>query len=248
MRYHVAREIDGMDNTTTRDQYEDPSTPTDADAAQGPVDFDIYCLRCGYNLRGLSGDPIRCPECGDLNPRGDASIPAAHISGQLRRLESSLAGCVALLLVALPFQIMFWMLLARAQQWAQPVGGLLAYPGIPAFLPLIMWLPVAQRFKATCRGAAGWLGLLIRYHVLGLAAGTAIVAPTIALFLLGTRKMSQAVPCAMPFIALAVVYVTVRPIHARLMVGVHKLQREVAVEILREESRRREHRGLNWSD
>lgn len=31
-------------------------------------DTDRYCRLCGYNLRGLSGDSVRCPECGKLNP------------------------------------------------------------------------------------------------------------------------------------------------------------------------------------
>ena len=29
------------------------------------------CLKCGYRLRGLDGDPIRCPECGHVNPTSD---------------------------------------------------------------------------------------------------------------------------------------------------------------------------------
>ncbi len=28
---------------------------------------DVPCSACGYNLRGLAGDAIRCPECGTLN-------------------------------------------------------------------------------------------------------------------------------------------------------------------------------------
>lgn len=36
-------------------------------AAHRERDEDWCCLSCGYLLRGLSGDPIRCPECGHLN-------------------------------------------------------------------------------------------------------------------------------------------------------------------------------------
>lgn len=43
-----------------------PSSPS------GPeIDTDAYCRRCTYNLRGLSGDPVRCPECGQLNTLTD---------------------------------------------------------------------------------------------------------------------------------------------------------------------------------
>ena len=48
-------------------------TPTDLPYAkpvaqsQEPIDEDLYCLSCGYNVRGLTGNPIRCPECGDSN-------------------------------------------------------------------------------------------------------------------------------------------------------------------------------------
>lgn len=29
-----------------------------------PIDFDYPCTGCGYNLRGLCGKVVRCPECG----------------------------------------------------------------------------------------------------------------------------------------------------------------------------------------
>ncbi|MBI5865778.1 MAG: hypothetical protein HZB38_15000 [Planctomycetes bacterium] len=35
------------------------------------LSYDAPCARCGYNLRGLSGDPICCPECGGFNPRAE---------------------------------------------------------------------------------------------------------------------------------------------------------------------------------
>lgn len=31
------------------------------------VDLDLYCVRCGYNLRGLPVGGCTCPECGRLN-------------------------------------------------------------------------------------------------------------------------------------------------------------------------------------
>ena len=45
-----------------------------------PEDLDLYCLECGYNLRGHSGDPRRCPECFHLNSVGDAELSAEMIS------------------------------------------------------------------------------------------------------------------------------------------------------------------------
>ncbi len=41
------------------DHASDP--PTDAPLAA--IEVDLYCPKCGYNLRGLTGN--RCPECGD---------------------------------------------------------------------------------------------------------------------------------------------------------------------------------------
>jgi len=36
----------------------------------GAIDEDLFCLTCGYNLRALRGDPVRCPECGEDNAVG----------------------------------------------------------------------------------------------------------------------------------------------------------------------------------
>ena len=47
-------------------------------------------MQCGYNLRGLSGDPVTCPECGFLNPRRKPPSVAYHIENRRRSLESSL--------------------------------------------------------------------------------------------------------------------------------------------------------------
>ena len=47
-------------------------------------DADFYCLHCAYPLRGLPGDPIRCPECFCLNPRSKLLVV------RIRRFEKVL--------------------------------------------------------------------------------------------------------------------------------------------------------------
>ncbi len=56
---------------------------------------DLYCLGCGYNLRGQSGDPRRCPECGHFSKMEELLIPAKKIQAALRQLESGAAMCGA---------------------------------------------------------------------------------------------------------------------------------------------------------
>lgn len=50
-----------------------PSGPAPSGSPQpGPViETDALCRRCDYNLRGLAGDPVRCPECGQVNSLAD---------------------------------------------------------------------------------------------------------------------------------------------------------------------------------
>ena len=50
---------------------------------QVPADLDLFCLGCGYNLRGLCGDPRCCPECGTNNRVSDLTIPSHVIAKQL---------------------------------------------------------------------------------------------------------------------------------------------------------------------
>jgi hypothetical protein len=75
------------------ESYESSSDRAAANA--GLVDEDIYCLTCGYNLRGLYGDPVRCPECGEWNNLGTVRIPAKHIQRALREMETAPTLCVA---------------------------------------------------------------------------------------------------------------------------------------------------------
>ena len=58
------------------------------------TDVDLYCLHCGYNLRGLSGDPRRCPECGQFSPLGEAAVPGPFLRRSQRRLRAPPSLCV----------------------------------------------------------------------------------------------------------------------------------------------------------
>jgi hypothetical protein len=64
--------------------------------ASGALDEDLFCLDCGYNLRGLRGDPLRCPECGRLNDLGTVAIPAPLIRTALHGMETNPTWCVIL--------------------------------------------------------------------------------------------------------------------------------------------------------
>ncbi len=78
------------------------SRPYDAPICQGlRVDSDgilaedAFCPQCGYNLRGLPGDPIRCPECGEASSLEGLAVPAPLIRAALRGMEHAPTRCVA---------------------------------------------------------------------------------------------------------------------------------------------------------
>jgi|GEM_PF-4541753 len=134
----------------------DPGVPTRV------LEFDLRCQTCGYNLRGLAGDPVRCPECGQLNPLGEAEIPEALIAARLRKWEAHLIVCVSALLFALPWQLMLCAILvdeASRNPFSNAVKDVLFCPGIPAFGPLLVWVATVFSFRASCRAsqkAAAW--------------------------------------------------------------------------------------------
>lgn len=58
-----------------------PDTPPATTTEHPAIPYDLYCLKCAYNLRGLTGD--RCPECGES--LGDARSPVSGIPWVHRR-------------------------------------------------------------------------------------------------------------------------------------------------------------------
>lgn len=64
-----------------------------------PIDFDAPCRRCNYNLRGLRGNPICCPECG--LEHAPAELQSLHgLRARFRQLKGAgdamLLGIIAL--------------------------------------------------------------------------------------------------------------------------------------------------------
>lgn len=94
-------------------------------------------MRCGYNLRGLDGDPLRCPECSHANARVELFGRAAQVR-RLRELQGagdafllaavSLVGGVALwhfnglLPLAAPLLALGALLLYNATAVARRIG------------------------------------------------------------------------------------------------------------------------------
>ena len=129
-----------------------PSIRTDA---SGAIDEDIYCLHCGYNLRGLAGDPVCCPECGNLNDLGTAAIPAEMIAKSMRSMETAPTMCAgfafALVVLASPF-----LFVARYDTIC------VLTVAIPATLG---WIPFYFRMKRVYENRTGWRGILRDFHI-----------------------------------------------------------------------------------
>ena len=220
--------------------------PNDPELLAGNVDF--YCSGCGYNLRGLTGDPKRCPECFHLNPISDLLVPAEAITRQLRKLEIAPVACVAAILM-LAAGVTAAILLGAP-------GGLCCLVAMLVPAPSV-WLLGADSFARSCRCSAGWRRALARFHVYGLlmfAAGIGI--PLLLLWIvvsyLRERWGGDIGPAVVPAllvsgVSFAVLYfVAVRPLYHMAKSGFKGLQQQTAVEMARElhraDLRRRLHR------
>lgn len=214
------------------------------------IDRDLYCLQCGYNLRGLSGDPARCPECGYANPIADVEIPADLITEQLKKMEPGAAVFAALLFVALGA---LSIVVLRLEAAASVVYCL----SIATALALASWLNLALVvFPKSCLRKPGWFGALMTYHlwalllvigVVGLPIFALALSPTLFRGLNLHRTDVQIAIVAGGAIALALyvvgLVVCVPWAYRRATGAMAPLQREVAITIARTEIRKRLARG-----
>lgn len=146
------------------------------------VDRDLYCVSCGYNLRGLSTDPRRCPECGHENSVADLLVPAEAIAGALSHLEAAPAMATGAVVVMLVWLTPTWIVLAVRGEFP-------LFPRVAMMAAMsacvIAYAVGVRRFRDTCDGQKGWVSALLRHHFYGLFAGvfvTAVVAACAILF------------------------------------------------------------------
>jgi hypothetical protein len=225
------------------------SCETDSPVAESPrtaeIKTDLYCLECGYNLRGLSGDPVRCPECGYRNPIGDVELPADQIRKQLREMETAPTISVAALLVLLPMAPCWVVLIADGAL----MGPGLECPTLATVVALFLLVVGVAQFRASCMERPGWLAALVRYQVVSLLlAGSLLAFIVIGVDFLsepawlwgrGARDPWACATGAVVFLAVAAgVLWGVRPVHRWLKAPMERLQRQVAVRIARDRIRR----------
>jgi hypothetical protein len=204
--------------------------PTDPRLIAGDVDF--YCAGCGYNLRGLAGDPKRCPECGQFNPIELLIIPAEAIRKALRRLETAptVAFMGLLMLVGAA-------LLLRVSYTPSAILGVFA---------AACTLVGVSGFAHECQYRAGWFGALLWYFLYGTLLLAAGIGMPIALLWAGGLTLERAfrgtaAPCVWLVIAVVVATIpavlSVRVLYRAAQRVIRELQRETAVRMAQQAHR-----------
>lgn len=232
----------------------DSEQPPTAYSVADAIQTDLFCLNCGYNLRGLSGDPVRCPECAFLNPIGDVEIPAPIISKQLRRMETAPATSVLGFLFLLPLLGIWAAIFQEGPRLdAEPI----VYLGVPTLGALLTWIVGALRFRSSCLGRPGWLAALLRYQlvalllvgVIGVVFGCAVWAANASAGPLGVidDSLAELLGGLVVFLlVLAAILWGLRPVHRWLRAPMEQLQRQVAVRIARDRIRQELRHKPRW--
>ena len=133
----------------------------------------LLCLKCSYSLRGLSGDVVTCPECGERNNA------AEMVAGQWNRrwyevplfheLKTPCTWALATAIVA--FSVFLVLLVIAPTLWYVPIGGW--------FTGVIVWIVLLRRAERRFGNMSG-VALALLFHVV---VGARIAAPI--LFIVG---------------------------------------------------------------
>lgn len=154
-------------------QFVEPIPLTPALSPDGSIDEDLYCLECGYNLRGLSGDPIRCPECGARNDLGTIAIPAIYIQKALREMETAPTGCVASAFAGATCGAVAWLVgEIDFALWSTAIVGIL----------VATWCATYIAMRNTYEDQPGWRRILGDFHLATLFCTVVIPLSVLALW------------------------------------------------------------------
>lgn len=208
-----------------------------------PENLDLFCLHCGYNLRGLSGDPRRCPECGNLNPVGDLVVPAVEILGQLRAMETGPAFCM-LCLLSLLWAIVFCFV-AETSRFS---GSSATCTWVVIIAAIPGWILSAAHYRKSCIGKPDCWMALWKYHMYGLVAFGVFFGPIVIVFWLldAVFLITKVGFLACVFAAAVFSLYGVRWAYRRASEDMRRLQREVAAQMARDYHRRRLGRRHSW--
>lgn len=151
-----------------------------------PLPLDLSCLNCGYNLRGLYGNPIRCPECFHFSPRlvPESLLPAGETKSPSREdvilkdlVTRGSLPAVALALFLLPACVLL-LLEGGWPVWLMPPLSWCA--GVVGLSGLVL-------FWRRCRGVEGWCIAFCRYLFV------ASISVLINAFLIGALAIGAAI-------------------------------------------------------
>lgn len=207
------------------------------------LDRDLYCLSCGYNLRGLIGDPVRCPECGYLNPVEDIVVPARMIRNQLRKMESAPAWVVAAIILGSPCVLQGFLLMIEslAEKFVNPVEIVLG--ALIMLVPILIAVFSATQFRAGCLAKPNWLSALLKYIGWAILLLVTCIGGFIGLcYGLAASRSTRESPTVF-VIAIAVFLIGTifwtRWVYRKATGAITPLQREVAIDIARKQIRKK---------
>ena len=197
--------------------------PVATDAA-GTIQENIYCLTCGYNLRGLSGDPVRCPECGAQNSLGVVALPAKFIRGALREMETLPTLCVAQV-VGLLLALLF----VAVVDWPGRLIPILVGVGFMG-----AWFFVRSRMRRSFDDQRGWGRILGDFHLATFFCTLLIPLFALSMFLAMELRVVLLGPALLlTFILAAVAFLLGLWIYYGARRRMNAMQREAAVRIAR---------------
>jgi hypothetical protein len=136
------------------------SNPPAPPEPPGALDQDAYCPGCGYNVRGLAGDPIRCPECGNRYARAELRWPKQRrVMTRLERCQRNLKANADICAAATIPGLFALLVLALGGRMLRELVAPLAVTSA------LIWLLGFALFARRCRGLRGWPRALATYHV-----------------------------------------------------------------------------------